>query len=91
MCAVDLFSKYAWVFRLKGIRGITVVNAFQKIISKGGTPNKIWLHQSGEFYNNIFKRFPKINNTEMYSIYSEEKSALGERSNRKLKKRFLNK
>ena len=33
LCAIDLFSKYAWVVPLKDKRGITIVNAFQKIIS----------------------------------------------------------
>ena len=35
LCAIDLFSKYAWVVPLKDKRGISIVNAFQKIISKG--------------------------------------------------------
>ena len=60
MCAIDLFSKYAWVVPLKDKRGISIVNAFQKIISKGRKPNKIWVDQSGEFYNKLFKRFLKI-------------------------------
>ena len=30
LCAIDLFSKYAWVVPLKDKRGITIVNAFQK-------------------------------------------------------------
>ena len=42
--AIDLFSKYAWVVSLKDKRGITIVNAFQKIISKGCKPNKIWIN-----------------------------------------------
>ena len=66
LCAIDLFSKYAWVVPLKDKRGITIVNAFQKIISKGRKPNKIWVDQGGEFYNKLFKRFLKINNIEMY-------------------------
>ena len=33
--------------------------------------------QSGEFYNNIFERFLKINNIQMYSTYNEEKDSLG--------------
>ena len=33
LCAIDLFSKYAWVVPLKDKRGISIVNAFQKIIS----------------------------------------------------------
>ena len=57
MYAIDLFSKYAWVVPLKVKRGITIVNAFQKIVSKGRKPNKIWLDQGGEFCNKLFKRF----------------------------------
>ena len=34
LCAIDLFSKYAWVIPLKDKRGISIVNAFQKIVSK---------------------------------------------------------
>ena len=40
LCAIDLFSKYAWVVSLKDKRGINIVNAFQKIISQGCKPNK---------------------------------------------------
>ena len=43
-----------------------IVNAFQKIISKGKKPNKIWVDQGGEFYNNVFKRLFKISNIEMW-------------------------
>ena len=50
LCAVDLFSKYAWVFHLKDKRGITMVNAFPKIISKERKTNKIWVDQGSEFY-----------------------------------------
>ena len=39
LCAIDLFSKYAWVVPLKDKRGISIVNAFQKIVSKGRKPN----------------------------------------------------
>ena len=30
LCAIDLFSKYAWVVPLKDKKGITIVNAVQK-------------------------------------------------------------
>ena len=55
LCAIDLFGKHAWVVPLKDKRGITIANAFQKIISKERKPNKIWLDQGGEFYNKPFK------------------------------------
>ena len=37
-----------------------------KNISKGKKTNKIRVDQGGEFYNNLFKRFFKINNIEMW-------------------------
>ena len=45
--AIDIFSKYAWVVPLKDKRVISIVNAFQKVISKGRKPNKIWVDQGG--------------------------------------------
>ena len=85
LCAIDLFSKYAWVVPLKDKKGTSIVNAFQKIISKGRKPNKIWVDQGGEFYNKLFKRFLKLNNIEMYSTYNEGKSVIAERFIRTLK------
>ena len=41
LCAIDLFSKYAWVVPIKDKKGTSIVNAFQKIISEGRKPNKI--------------------------------------------------
>ena len=34
LCAIDLFSKYAWVVPIKDKKGPSIVNAFKKIISK---------------------------------------------------------
>ena len=72
LCAIDLFSKYAWVIPIKDKKGTSIVNVFKKIISEGKrNSNKIWVDQGSEFYNNIFKDFLKINNIEMYSTYNE--------------------
>ena len=32
LCVIDIFSKYAWVVPLKDKKGVTIVNAFQKIL-----------------------------------------------------------
>ena len=74
-----IFLAYAWVIPIKDIKGTSIVNAFKKIISEGRKPNKIWVDQGSEFYNNSFKDFLKINNIEMYSTYNEGKSAVAER------------
>ena len=56
LCAIDLYSKYAFVNPLKDKKGISIVNAFNKIIKQSNRkPNKIWVDQGGEFYNNIFE------------------------------------
>ena len=89
LCAIDIFSKYAWVVPLKDKKGVSIVNAFQNIISRGRKPNKIWVDHGSEFYNNIFKRFMKINNIEMYSTYNEGKSVVGERFIRTLKNKIF--
>ena len=57
LCIIDLFSKYAWVVPLKDKKGVSTVNAFQNILdSSKRKPNKIWVDQGNEFYNNVFKK-----------------------------------
>ena len=89
LCAINLFSKYAWVIPLKDKKGTSIVNAFKKVISKGRKPNKIWVDQGSEFYNQSFKDFLKINNIEMYSTFSERKSVVAERFIRTLKNKIF--
>ena len=84
LCAIDLFSKYAWVIPIKDKKGTSIVNAFKKIISKCKA-NKIWVDQGSKFYNKFFKDFLKINNIKMYSTYNDGKSAVAERFIRTLK------
>ena len=90
LCAIDLFSKYAWVSPIKSKKGTSIVNAFKKIISEKRKPNKIWVDQGSEFYNQSFKDFLKINNIEMYSTYNEGKSVAAERFIITLKNKILN-
>ena len=80
LCTIDLFSKYACVILIKDKKGTSIVSAFKKIISEGQRkPNKIWVDEDSEFYNKTFQDFLKINNSEMYSTYNEEKSVVAER------------
>ena len=88
MCNLYL-SKYAWVVSLKDKRGISIINAFQKIISEGRKPNKIQVVQGSKFYNELLKRFLKINNIEMYSTYNEGKYVVAERFIRTLKNKIF--
>ena len=62
----------------------------KKIISEGRKPNKIWVDQASEFYNNAFKDFLKINIIEINSTYNEGKSVVAEKFIRTLKNKVLN-
>ena len=68
LCDIVLFGKYAWVIPLKDKKGTSIVNAFQKIISNERKPNKIWVDQRSEFYNQSYKDFLKINNRNILNI-----------------------
>ena len=72
LCAIDLYSKYAFVIPLKDKKGISIVNAFNKIIKQSERkPNKIWVDQGGEFYNNVLKKWLSDNDIIMYSTYNK--------------------
>ena len=89
LCTIDFFSKYGWVAPLKDNKRTSIVNAFQETITKGRKPKKIWADQGGEFYNNLLKRFLKINNIDMYSKYNEGKSVVAERFIKILKSKIF--
>ena len=83
---IDIFSKYAWVVALKYKKGVSIVDAFQKILDDSNRkPNKILVDKGSEFYNNSFKKQLKDNDIEMYSIGNEGKSVVAERFIRTLK------
>ena len=89
LCAIYLYSKYAFVIPLKDKKGISIVSAFNKIIKQSNRkPNKIWVDQGGEFYNNVFEKWLSDNDINMYSTYNEGKSVVAGRFIRTLKNRL---
>ena len=76
---INIFSKYAWVVSLKDKKGVSIVNAFQKVLDESECkPNKIWVNKGSEFYNSYFKKWLKDNDIEMHSIHNEEKFVVAE-------------
>ena len=89
LCAIDLFSKYAFVVPLKDKKGISIVNAFNKIIKQSNRkPNKMWVDQGGEFYNLVFKKWLSDNDIIIYSTFNEGKSVVAKRFIRTLKSKL---
>ena len=51
LCAMDVFTKYAWVKLLKDKKGKTVLNAFFETVDESNhKPNKLWVDQVWEYY-----------------------------------------
>ena len=89
LCAIDLFSKYAWVISLKNKKGDSIAGGFKQILDDSNrNPNKIWIDHGNEFYNNKFKSFLKENDIEMNSTFNEGKSVIAERFIKTLKNKI---
>ena len=94
LSVIDIFSKYTWVVPLKDKKGLTIVNAFQKILDNSTKlhsmrkPNKIWVDKGNGFYDTSFKKWLKDNDIEMYSTHNEGKSVVAERFIRALKNKI---
>ena len=54
LCAIDLYSKYAWIHTLNDKKVLSIVKSFQKVLDDSNRkPNNIWVDKGGEFYNNF--------------------------------------
>ena len=86
LCVIDIFSKYAWVVPLEDKEGVTIINAFQKVLKEcDRKPNKIWVDRGSKFYNSSFRKWLKDNDIETYLIHNEGKSVVAEGFIRTLK------
>ena len=89
LCAIDIFSKYAWVVPLKDKKGVSIVAAFQSILKRSNRkPKKIRVDKGSEFYNAFFKKWLQDNDIAMYSTHNEGKSVAAERFIRMLKNKI---
>ena len=89
LCVIDIFSKCAWVVPLKDKKGISIVNAFQKILKEPNCKtDKIWVDKGSELYNNYFKKWLRDKNIEMHSTHNEGKSVIAEKFIRTLKNKI---
>ena len=67
-------------YSFKRWKGITITNAFQKILDESNhKPNKIWVDKGREFYNRSVKPWLEKNAIEMYWTHNEGKSVIAER------------
>ena len=52
LCVIDIYSKYTWVVPIKDKKGVTIANAFKKVLDDSKTKlHKKWSDKGSEFYN----------------------------------------
>ena len=86
---IDIYRKYAWAIPLKNKKGITITNAFQKLlIGTNRKPIKIWVDNGSEFYNRSMKSWLEKSDLAMYSTHNEVKSVIAQRFIRTLKNKI---
>ena len=89
LCVSDIYNKYVWVIPLKDKKGVTIVNAFQKILDDSKRKlNEIWVDKGSEFYNRSMKSWLEENYIEIYSTLNERKSVVAEKLIRTLKNKI---
>ena len=85
---IDVFSKFAWAYPLKKT-GVLITDSFKSVVKNlKRKPQKLWVDQGSEFYNQTFKQWLRQNNIEMYSTFNEGKAVVIERFNRTLKNMY---
>ena len=79
LCTMNTYNKYAWVVLLREKKGITITNAFQKILDVfGRKSNKKCVDQVSEFYNRLMKSWLHDTRIEAYSTHNKEKPVVAE-------------
>ena len=74
---------------MKDKKGITITNAFQKILKESNREtNEICFDKGSEFYNTSMKLLLEEDGIEMYSTHNEGKSVIAERFIRTLKNKI---
>ena len=74
---------------LKDKKGITITNAFQKILDESSRrPNKIWADKGSEFYNRSMKTWLQDNDREICAAHNDGKSVVAKRFIRAIKNKI---
>ena len=98
LTVMDGYTRYAWTVPLKDKKGETVANAFEEIMKKSKRkPNKLWVDQGKEFYNQHMYEIFKFKNEDIlekdengeyknhiYSVFNFGKNPVIERFNKTL-------
>ena len=58
LCAIEGFTKYAWVKPLNDKKAKTVLHGLIRLVNEYKCkPNKLWADKEKEFYNNLMQKW----------------------------------
>ena len=87
--AIDVFSRYVWVYPIKNKSAETVLHCLKQLIaSEGKIPKYIQTDEGKEFFNTSMNKFCAENDIIHFHTYTEIKCALAERFIRTLRMRL---
>ena len=65
---IDVFIKYSWIKNLKDKKAKTVLHGFIEMVSKFKLkPNKLWVDQRREFYNNPMQKW--LDDNDIFNVF----------------------
>jgi len=89
LTCIDVFSRYAYVIKLRNKTSSEIIRAFGIIFEEGGLPHAIQSDKGSEFTNRPFQNYLKKQNIRHFTSENDDiKCAIVERFNRTLKERL---
>ena len=88
-CAIDIFSRYAWVETMKDKSGTNVIPAFRKILADGRKPRTVRSDAGKEFTSIAFTTFMKREKINFFTTHNDTQANYVERFIKTIKNKIF--
>lgn len=89
LLAIDVFSRYVWLRKLKSKNSNEMVNAFKSIFDEGRKPVAVRTDKGSEFSNRIIGKFFRDSGVYHYCTHNEKQANYAERAIKTIKTRIF--
>ncbi|MES9903763.1 MAG: transposase family protein [Sedimenticola sp.] len=72
MVVIDVFSKYLFIEPLKSRKAKDVVQAFDRVLTKGRSPEIVYSDKGSEFNNALFKKYLTKRHIKYFTTQNED-------------------
>ena len=88
LSVIDIFSRFGWAEPLKDKTAEEIVSAFDKVLSDGQIPRRLWTDAAKDFTSNRFQDYVKSKNIVHFVTHSEKQANYMERFIKTLKSKI---